>query len=125
MCFIGLICCLTSLSPSLILLMLSALPRASLYPSTSCSPSPSPSPSPFPFPRKCTRTRQYPPTACHPSLSLTSHHSSCVSACAVEAHYEPIQCQASPVRPFLFDTCAAAESFACLIYPLLSLARDE
>lgn len=37
--------------PSLILLMLSALPWA--------------------FPRKCTHTKQYPPTPCHPSLSHT------------------------------------------------------
>lgn len=51
----------------------------------------------------------------HPSLFLTAHLSSCVSAHCEEAHYETFQCWASPVGPFLFDTCAANESFTSLI----------
>lgn len=125
MCFIGLICCLTSLSPS--------------HCSCSCflfCPRPHSIPQRLflylqphrfhlPSPRTGTHTRRYLTPPRHPSLSLTSHISSCVFVRAEEAHYETFHCGASPVGPFLFDTCAAHESFASLIPPLLSLVRDE
>lgn len=82
MCFIGLICCLTSVS---LLLMLPFLPSASTYPSTS----PSLSPPPLNFPPSIASISLLSHMHLHKKISCIS---SCVSVRAEEAHYERFQC---------------------------------
>lgn len=107
LCFIGLICCLTSLSPSDYCYIISYFPSAASYPSTS----------PFHL-LSCLILRSSSLgrdtfSRVTVDADLTAPYcSACLCVCTQEAHYETFHRRPSPVVLFQCDTCATNQPTA-------------